>query len=255
MAAEAGAVWAGGQVWRVIAKGIDAAFGRGDAFGRDAAFRREGGFGKDSALVGRMDAAFVGKMDAAIERTAMRDVGSDGAWLADGFLNGRDSATDCVPRGVTVLSVCNPEEGFSTAAAMERNALIYAAASRSLVVESRFREGGTWHGATSAMRRRLTAMYHRDVACGLDAGGDFCSDAFGRRDALGGVSSEGGCDGASLAKCSSAGAFAGSSTPWAKAFKALGSCPVGFPEEVFEHWAAHEPARLEAASSSFAWGY
>jgi hypothetical protein len=70
-----------------------------------------------------------------------------------------------VPRtGVRVVSVCAPQEIFSTAAAMERNALIYAAAERALVVEGRFRVGGTWHGASGALRRRLTTFYHRNSA-------------------------------------------------------------------------------------------
>ena len=67
-------------------------------------------------------------------------------------------------RGVAgcVLSLAAPEEGFSSALAMERNALLYAAAERSLVVAARLREGGTWAGATAALRRRSTSMFVRE---------------------------------------------------------------------------------------------
>ncbi len=54
------------------------------------------------------------------------------------------------------LSLSAPFGDFSTAGAMERNILIYAAATHTLVIEPRFRQGGTWHGAVEALRRKLT---------------------------------------------------------------------------------------------------
>jgi predicted Rossmann fold nucleotide-binding protein DprA/Smf involved in DNA uptake len=60
------------------------------------------------------------------------------------------------------LSVCAPDEPFSTANAMERNALIYAASEAAVVAHSRFRAGGTWHGAADAVRRRLTTLLVRE---------------------------------------------------------------------------------------------
>jgi predicted Rossmann fold nucleotide-binding protein DprA/Smf involved in DNA uptake len=59
------------------------------------------------------------------------------------------------------LSACAPSEPFSTPAAMERNALIYASAEAAVVGHSRFREGGTWTGATDALRRRLCRVLVR----------------------------------------------------------------------------------------------
>jgi predicted Rossmann fold nucleotide-binding protein DprA/Smf involved in DNA uptake len=56
------------------------------------------------------------------------------------------------------LSVCAPTEGFSRQTAMERNALIYSGATLTVVVRARYREGGTWHGAVNALRRRLGAV-------------------------------------------------------------------------------------------------
>jgi predicted Rossmann fold nucleotide-binding protein DprA/Smf involved in DNA uptake len=59
------------------------------------------------------------------------------------------------PPFTTRLSVCGPEDLFSAASAMERNALIYAFGQATVVCHARFRVGGTWHGATDALRRRL----------------------------------------------------------------------------------------------------
>lgn len=62
------------------------------------------------------------------------------------------------PDGVCVVCVEAPGRAFSTAAAMERNALIYAAAGHTVVVAARQGIGGTWSGATDALRRRLGVL-------------------------------------------------------------------------------------------------
>jgi hypothetical protein len=46
---------------------------------------------------------------------------------------------------------------------MERNALIYALSEQAVVAEARYRVGGTWLGASDAIRRRLTRLYIRSV--------------------------------------------------------------------------------------------
>jgi predicted Rossmann fold nucleotide-binding protein DprA/Smf involved in DNA uptake len=56
------------------------------------------------------------------------------------------------------MSLWPPREQFSTAAAMERNALVYAISDAAFVAHARFRQGGTWHGATDALRKRLTRI-------------------------------------------------------------------------------------------------
>lgn len=60
-----------------------------------------------------------------------------------------------------LISFCEPREGFSRGRAMERNTLIYAASRFTVVGQVRFREGGTWHGATAAIRRSLTQILVR----------------------------------------------------------------------------------------------
>jgi len=69
---------------------------------------------------------------------------------------GLDSHTPAA--GVARLSPWAPEAPFATGQAMARNALLYAASPVTVVVQPRFRAGGTWAGATDALRRRLSAV-------------------------------------------------------------------------------------------------
>lgn len=63
--------------------------------------------------------------------------------------------------GAVHVALAAPGEPFSRGLAMERNALIYAAADATLVGHARMRQGGTWHGATDALRRRLGRLLVR----------------------------------------------------------------------------------------------
>ncbi|MCW5937074.1 MAG: DNA-processing protein DprA [Fimbriimonadaceae bacterium] len=69
--------------------------------------------------------------------------------------------------GACQVSLCAPGAGFSTGQAMERNLLLYAASSVSLVLGPRFRAGGSWAGATECLRRRASRL-----AVGAGAGAD-----------------------------------------------------------------------------------
>ena len=60
------------------------------------------------------------------------------------------------------ISVCSPNEPFSTARAMERNQLIYAFGDLTVVHSARFKTGGSWHGAIKALRKHLPVA----VLCG-----------------------------------------------------------------------------------------
>lgn len=76
-----------------------------------------------------------------------------------GFASSAPFMVTILPRGIEfgegcVLSLLPPGAPFTRAAAMERNALIYAAAEVTAVGHARLREGGTWHGAVGALRRR-----------------------------------------------------------------------------------------------------
>ena len=73
---------------------------------------------------------------------------------------------EILPRGLAslgkakhcILSAAPPSEPFSTPLAMERNTLLYALAETAVVCQPRLREGGSWHGACGALRRKLTRV-------------------------------------------------------------------------------------------------
>ena len=50
------------------------------------------------------------------------------------------------------MSVCPPNEQFSSGRAMERNNLIYAFGHMTIVCSARYRQGGTWQGAATALK-------------------------------------------------------------------------------------------------------
>lgn len=59
------------------------------------------------------------------------------------------------------LSICPPSAEFSSAAAMRRNALIYAASTHTVVGACRFKVGGTWQGAAACLRARSSQLLVR----------------------------------------------------------------------------------------------
>jgi hypothetical protein len=64
-----------------------------------------------------------------------------------------------VRAGECALTLAAPDSGFSAAAAMERNALIYALADGAIAISPRWKHGGTWHGAVECLRRRLCPLW------------------------------------------------------------------------------------------------
>ena len=74
---------------------------------------------------------------------------------------GEDSCKESYSEGICRLSVCAPDEEFTTGSAMERNTLIYALGDAAIIGHARFKTGGTWHGAIEAHRRRLTRLMVR----------------------------------------------------------------------------------------------
>ncbi len=76
-----------------------------------------------------------------------------------------------------LISPFDPQAPFTGSQAMIRNRLIYAWSRCSVIVHSRFKVGGTWGGATDALRRQLgrviVADWHDEATDGLVAlGGD-----------------------------------------------------------------------------------
>lgn len=103
-----------------------------------------------------------------------RGVVTGGAWGADrragqGAFDwgGEEAVVHVLPCGLEsgemshrglngcLVSIFDPRARFSGAQAMVRNRLIYAWSQRTIVVHSRRGVGGTWNGATDALRRGL----------------------------------------------------------------------------------------------------
>ena len=94
--------------------------------------------------------------DSAAEAAALREGGAVLRLLPHGLGTGANEDD------ATRLAVAAPVEPFSAGLAMERNALIYGAAEATVVGHARMRQGGTWHGATEALRRRYGPLLVRE---------------------------------------------------------------------------------------------
>ena len=96
-------------------------------------------------------------------------IGSDLAGAKGALLQG-GSVLEILPHGIDKfigiekcgIAVGSPDEEFSAALAMERNTLIYSAAEKTIIIQARFKEGGTWNGAIEALRRKLCPLVVRD---------------------------------------------------------------------------------------------
>ena len=112
----------------------------------------------------RLGLAVVSGGALGADRAALRAAG------AEGRLSGHPATLEVLPCGLGVvgshggaaLSLSPWDEPFVTARAMERNLLIYALAEATVVVDARLRQGGTWHGAVSALRRLRSRLLVRD---------------------------------------------------------------------------------------------
>jgi predicted Rossmann fold nucleotide-binding protein DprA/Smf involved in DNA uptake len=58
-----------------------------------------------------------------------------------------------------LISDMKPDAGFSAGRAMNRNKFIYASAMGTFVVESDYNKGGTWTGATEAIKNQWGKVY------------------------------------------------------------------------------------------------
>jgi DNA processing protein len=140
----------------VGSRGVDAA---GDAFAKGVAQRcardgltvvTGGARGVDrAAMQAALEAggAVVAVMAGDLERTARAS--ETRLWLDEGRL--------------LLLSHHHPRVGFSIAAAMERNKVIYALAEYGLVVASAQGQGGTWAGAREVQRHGWVPLFVRDA--------------------------------------------------------------------------------------------
>lgn len=71
----------------------------------------------------------------------------------DGLMHRKKYTTHVIDKRVLLVSVHNPEVGFSNGIAMMRNRFIYLSSQATLVVKSDANKGGTWAGATECLKK------------------------------------------------------------------------------------------------------
>jgi DNA processing protein len=115
-------------------------------------------------------------IDQAAMRGALEAGGNVCGVLADSLERttmNRDHRNLILGDRLTLISPYDPNAGFNTGNAMQRNKLIYALADASLVVSSDLEYGGTWAGAIEQLDKlRFVPVYVRSTgerSAGLDA--------------------------------------------------------------------------------------
>jgi predicted Rossmann fold nucleotide-binding protein DprA/Smf involved in DNA uptake len=96
-------------------------------------------------------------IDSAAMQAALESGGSVVGVLAENLLQAirRREHREGIEQGrLTLVSVQDPEAGFTVASAMGRNKYIYALADHALVVQTDLNAGGTWAGAVENLRHR-----------------------------------------------------------------------------------------------------
>lgn len=77
-------------------------------------------------------------------------------------IKNRERITDIQEGRLLLLSAAVPDAGFSAGMAMARNKFIYAQSEATVVVKSDYNKGGTWSGATEALKKKYCPVLCRD---------------------------------------------------------------------------------------------
>lgn len=154
-------------------------------------------FAGDLSLLERRKVGFVGSRtvgdeDIAFAENAVRKINERGFGVVSGGAKGIDSVSsaaslsngsfaveyisDSLARKVKkkevisaiqdgrllIMSMAKPDAGFSAGLAMQRNKYIYAQSAATIVVKSDYNKGGTWGGATEALKKEYCPVLCRD---------------------------------------------------------------------------------------------
>lgn len=98
-------------------------------------------------------------VDSISESTALNAGGGVVSYLADSLLSRikkKEVLNNILQERLLLFSDVKPDTGFSAARAMNRIKYIYASSYAAFVVSADYNKGGTWSGATEAMRNRWT---------------------------------------------------------------------------------------------------
>ena len=101
-------------------------------------------------------------VDTVSENTALSSGGAVVSYIADSLTSKikKPAVASNIANGAMLLfSDQKPDAGFSVGRAMNRNKFIYASAYGTFVVESDYNKGGTWTGATEAIKNGLGKVF------------------------------------------------------------------------------------------------
>lgn len=101
-------------------------------------------------------------IDTVSERAAVAYGSASVSFVADSLLSKirkKDILDSIIHNKQLLLSDVKPDAGFSAARAMNRNKYIYASSYGTFVVASDYNKGGTWTGATEALRNEWTKVF------------------------------------------------------------------------------------------------
>lgn len=100
-------------------------------------------------------------VDSIAEKAAVESGSAAISFVADSLISKirkKEILDAIVNRKCLLLSDVRPDVGFSAARAMNRNRYIYASSYGTFVVASDYNKGGTWAGATEAMKNEWTKV-------------------------------------------------------------------------------------------------
>ena len=96
-------------------------------------------------------------VDTMAETIAIANGGVAVAFLADSLtsrIKKRDTLSSIIDGRLLLITDAKPDAGFSAARAMNRNKFIYISSYGTFVVASDYNKGGTWAGASEAIRNK-----------------------------------------------------------------------------------------------------
>ncbi len=101
-------------------------------------------------------------VDVTSQTVALNCGGAVVAYIADALIQKikkNDIAKSIAEGKLLLISDLKPDVGFSAGRAMNRNKFIYASAMGTFVVESDYNKGGTWNGATEAIKNKWGKVF------------------------------------------------------------------------------------------------
>lgn len=101
-------------------------------------------------------------VDVTSQTVALNCGGAVVAYIADALIEKikkKDVAKSIAEGKLLLISDLKPDVGFSAGRAMNRNKFIYASAMGTFAVESEYNKGGTWTGATEAIKNKWGKVF------------------------------------------------------------------------------------------------